>query len=91
MPYRDIDQTAIFISSQNEALRGSLGNQSASVRAIARASMKEPDEAMNLAIFNAERILLANHQTEILATSYQPQVLRSFHTIPDQLVCPLIF
>jgi hypothetical protein len=53
--------------------------------------MNEPDEGMNLAIFNAEGILLNDYQMEVLRNSYQPQKLCQCHMLYDPLVYPLIF
>jgi hypothetical protein len=53
--------------------------------------MNEPDEGMNLAIFNAEGSLLKDHEIGILRNSYQPEKLSQFHMRYDQLVHPLIF
>jgi hypothetical protein len=54
-------------------------------------SMNEPDEGMNLAVFNTEGLLLNDHQMEALRNSYQPQRSSEFHILYDQLVYPLIF
>jgi hypothetical protein len=53
--------------------------------------MDELDEGMNLAVFNAEELLLNRHKMEVLRNSYQPQKLRQFHTLYDQLAYQLIF
>jgi hypothetical protein len=53
--------------------------------------MDEPDDGMNLAIFNAEGALLDNHQLEIIRNSYYTQKLSQPHMLSDQLVYPLIF
>jgi hypothetical protein len=53
--------------------------------------MNESDEGMNLAVFNAEGLLLNDHQMEVLRSSYQPQKLSTSHVFDDQLVYPLIF
>jgi hypothetical protein len=53
--------------------------------------MDEPDEGMNLAILNAEGLLLNEHEMEVLRNSYQPQKPCQFHMLYDQLVYPLIF
>jgi hypothetical protein len=54
-------------------------------------SMNEPDEGINLAVFNAGGLLLNDYQMEALRNSYQPQRLSQFHMLYDQLVYPLIF
>jgi hypothetical protein len=52
--------------------------------------MNEPDEGMNLAIFNAEGLLLKDHEMEVLRNSSQAEKLSQFHMHYDQLVHPLI-
>jgi hypothetical protein len=37
--------------------------------------MNEPGEGMNLMIFDAEGVLLNDHQMEVFRNSYQPQKL----------------
>jgi hypothetical protein len=53
--------------------------------------MDEPDDGMNLAIFNAEGALLDDHQSEVVRHSYHTQKLSQTHMLYDQLVYPLIF
>jgi hypothetical protein len=92
-PVRDGNSEHIiaFILSQNETLQGYLRDRLDSIREIARVSMNESDEGMNLAIFNAEGLLLNDHQMEVLRNSYQTQKLSQFQMLYDQLVYPLIF
>jgi hypothetical protein len=52
--------------------------------------MNGSDKGMNLAVFNAERVLLTDHQMEVLRSSYQPQKLSQSHIFYNQLVYPLI-
>jgi hypothetical protein len=54
-------------------------------------SMDEPGERMNLAVFNAEGLLLGDHQMEVLRDCYQVQKLSQFCMPYDRLVYPLIF
>jgi hypothetical protein len=51
--------------------------------------MNEPDEGMNLAVFNTEGLSLKKYQTEALRSSYQPERLSQFHRLYDQLVSAL--
>jgi hypothetical protein len=53
--------------------------------------MTELDEGINLAVFNAEGLLLNVHQMEILRSSNHPQKLSQSLMPYDQLVYPLIF
>jgi hypothetical protein len=53
--------------------------------------MDEPDKGMNLAVFNAEELLLNEHEMEDLQNSHQPQKPSRFHMLYDQLVYPFIF
>jgi hypothetical protein len=43
---------------------------------------------MNLAVFNAERALINDHQTEITSNSYHTQKLSQAHPLYDQTVYP---
>jgi hypothetical protein len=51
---RDIQEIIALVLSKNETLRGYLRDRLSSAREIAAVSMNEPDEGMNLAVFNAE-------------------------------------
>jgi hypothetical protein len=73
---------------QNRTLQSYLRDLLDSVREIA---MDEPDDEMNLAIFNAEGALLDDHQLEVVRNSYHTQKLSQAHMLCDQLVYPLIF
>jgi hypothetical protein len=53
--------------------------------------MDEPDDGMNLAIFNAEGALLDDRQLEVVLNSYHTQKLSQTHRFYNQLVYPLIF
>jgi hypothetical protein len=53
--------------------------------------MDEPDDGMNLAIFNAEGALLDDHQLEVVCDSYHTPKLSEAHMLYDQLVYPWIF
>jgi hypothetical protein len=79
------------ILSQNRTLQGHLRDRLDSVREIATVAMDEPDDGMNLAIFNAERALLDDHQLEVVRNSYNTQKLSQVHMLYDQLVYPLVF
>jgi hypothetical protein len=87
----DMEQLIALILTRNETLRDYLRPRLEAVREIAIISMDEPDEGMNLAIFNAEGALLNDHQIEALRISYQTHKLCQFHMLYDQLVYPLIF
>jgi hypothetical protein len=53
--------------------------------------MDEPDDGMDLRLFNAEGSLPDDHQLEILRNSYHTQKLSQAHMLYDQPVYPLIF
>jgi hypothetical protein len=53
--------------------------------------MDEPDEGMNLAIFNAEGVMLDGYQLEVVRNSYHTQKLSQAHMFYGQLAYPLIF
>jgi hypothetical protein len=53
--------------------------------------MGEPDNGMNLAIFNAERVLFDDHQLEVVRNSYHTQKLSQAHMLYNQLMYPLVF
>jgi hypothetical protein len=72
-------------------LQGYLKDRLDSVREIATVAMDEPNNGMNLAIFNAEGALLDDHQLEIVRNSYHTQKLSQAHIFYDQLVNTLIF
>jgi hypothetical protein len=91
MPPGEIKEIIASILSQNRTLAGYLRDRSDPLREIGIVSMNEPDEGMNLAVFNAEDLLLNDHQMEGLRNSYQPQRSSQFHMLYDQLVYPLIF
>jgi hypothetical protein len=87
----DIQEIINVILAQDERLRGYLKDRLNSVRQIASVSMNEPDEGMNLAIFNADGIVRNDCQIEVCRNSYQIQKLCQVHMLYDQLVYPLIF
>jgi hypothetical protein len=53
--------------------------------------MNDPNEKINLAIFNTEGVLLNDHQMKVFRHCYQPQRLSQFQMPYDQLVYQLIF
>jgi hypothetical protein len=53
--------------------------------------MDEPDDGMNLAIFNAEAALLDDHQLEVVRKSYRTQKLSQAQMFYDKLIYQLIF
>jgi hypothetical protein len=91
MPPGDIQKIINVILPQNGTLEGYFRDRLDSVRQIASVSMNEPDEEVNLAIFNADGIAFSDHQIGVLRNSYQIQKLCQFHLTCDQLVYPLIF
>jgi hypothetical protein len=91
MPRGEIEGIIVFILSQNRTPAGYLIDQLDSLREIGILSMNKPDEGMNLEVFNAEGLLLNDHQMKALRNSYQPQPLSQFHMLYDQLVYLLIF
>jgi hypothetical protein len=72
-------------------LQGYLRDRLDSVREIATVAMDEPDNGMNLAIFNTEAVLLDNHQLEVVRNSYHTQKPSQAHVLYDRLVYPSIF
>jgi hypothetical protein len=54
IPPGEIEEIIVFILSQNRTLAGYLRDQLDSRREIGIVSMNDPDEGMNLAVFNAE-------------------------------------
>jgi hypothetical protein len=87
----DTQKLIADILKGNTTLRDYMTQRLDVVREIASVSMNEPDEGMNLAIFNAEGISLTEHQLEVLRTSYHTEKLSQHHMLYDQLVYPLIF
>jgi hypothetical protein len=53
--------------------------------------MNESDDGMNLAVFNAEGLLLNDYQMEVLRSSCQPQRLSQSHMLYNPLMYQLIF
>jgi hypothetical protein len=43
--------------------------------------MDEPDEGMNLTVFDAEGLILNEHEMTVPRNSYQPQKLSRFHML----------
>jgi hypothetical protein len=73
MPPGGTEEIIASILSQNRTLQGYLRDGLASVREIATVAMDEPDDGVNLAIFNAEGALLDDHQLEVVRNSYHIQ------------------
>jgi hypothetical protein len=90
-PLGDIEESTDFILSQNRTLPGYLRDRLDLLRQISIEPVNESDEGMNVAVFNAEGLLLNDHQTEVLRSSYQPQKLSQSYMLYDPLVYPLIF
>jgi hypothetical protein len=90
-PPGDIKKIIDFILWQKKTLRGYLKDRLYFLQQIGIVSMNESDEGMHLAVFNAEGLLLNDHQMEVLRSSYQPQELSQSHMLYDQLVYPLTF
>jgi hypothetical protein len=84
-------QIVTSILSQNRTLQGYFRDRFDSLREIAIAAMDEPDNRMNLAIFNAKGAWLDDHQLEVVRNSYHTQKLSQAHMLYDQFVHPLIF
>jgi hypothetical protein len=79
------------ILSRNRTLQGYFRDRLDSVGEIATLAMDELGDEMNLAIFNADGILLDDHQLEVVCNSYHTQKLSQVHILYDQLAYPLIF
>jgi hypothetical protein len=90
-PSDEIQQIIARILPHNETLHGCVRQGLDCARQIVTVLMAEPDEGGNLAIFNAEGLLLREHEMEVLRVSSEPQKPSQFHTPYSQLVCPLIF
>jgi hypothetical protein len=91
IPPGGIEEIIASIFSQNITLQGYLRRRLDSVREIATVAMDEPEDGMNLAIFNAEGALQDDRQLEVGRNSYHAQKLSQAHILYDQLVYPLIF
>jgi hypothetical protein len=85
------EEIIAYILSRNRTRQGYLRDRLDSVREIATVATDEPDNGMNLAVFNAERVLLNDHQLEIVRNSDHIQKLSHPHMLYDQLVYPLTF
>jgi hypothetical protein len=90
-PPSETEEIIASILSQNRTLQDSLRDPLDSVREITTVAMYEPDDGMNLAIFNAEGAMLDGHQLEVVRNSYHTQKFSQAHILYDQLVYPLIF
>jgi hypothetical protein len=91
IPLGGIEEIMASILSQNRTHQGYLRYRQDQVREIATVAMDEPDDGMNLGIFNAERALLDDQQLEVVRSSYHTQKLSQAHILCDQLAYPLIF
>jgi hypothetical protein len=91
IPPGGTEEIITSVLSQNRTFQGYLRDRLDSVREIATVAMDEPDDGMNLAIFNAQGALLDDHQSEVVCNSYHTQKLSQAHMIYDRLVYPLIF
>jgi hypothetical protein len=91
IPPGGTEEIIASILSQNRILQGYLRDRLDSAREIATVSMDEPDDGMNLAIFNAEVALLDDYQHEVVDNSYHTQKPSQTDMLYDQLVCPLVF
>jgi hypothetical protein len=76
---------------RNEKLRNYARNRVDNIKKIASVSMNEADEGVNLAIFNADGPLLAEHGREVVRNTYQVQKLSQSQSLCGRLVYPLIF
>jgi hypothetical protein len=70
VPPGEIEEIITFVLSQNRTLAGYLRDHLDSLREIGIVLMNEPDEGINMAVFNAEGLLLNDHQMETLRNSY---------------------
>jgi hypothetical protein len=77
------EEIIVSILSQNRTLQGCLRDWLDSIREIVIVAMDEPDDGMNLAIFNAEGALLDNHQLGVVRNSYHTQKLSQTHMLYD--------
>jgi hypothetical protein len=59
-------QKRLSLLFSHKTLQGYLRDRLDSVREIVTVAMDEPDDGMNLAIFNAKRALLDGHQLEVV-------------------------
>jgi hypothetical protein len=85
------EQIIAYILSQNRTLQGYLIDRLDSARESAIVTLGEPDNGMNLAILNAERVLFDDHQLEVVRNSYHTQKLSQAHMLYNQLMYPLVF
>jgi hypothetical protein len=63
--FADIEEIIVVILSQNGRYQGHLRARSDSVQEVATVSMNEPDKGINLVIFNADGLLMNDHQMEV--------------------------
>jgi hypothetical protein len=91
IPPGGTEEIIASILSRNRTLQGYLRDWLDSVREIAIVATDEPDDGMNLEIFNVERASLEDHQLEVVRNSYHTQKVSQTHMLDDQLVYPVIF
>jgi hypothetical protein len=91
MPLGSTEETITYILSQNTIFQSYLGDRFDLVREIATVAMDEPDNRMDLAIFNAEGVLLNDDQLQVARDSYHTQEFSQTHMLDHQFVYSLIF
>jgi hypothetical protein len=79
------------VLSQNRTLQGYLRDRLDPVREITTVVMDEPNDEMNLTVFDAEAALFDDQYLKVVRNSYHTQKLSQAHLLYDQLVYPLIF
>jgi hypothetical protein len=82
---------SFFILTQNKTFQGYLRDRLDFIQEIAILSLEEPDNGLNLAIFNADWVVINDHQSEIPGNFYYTQKLSHVHLICEQVIYPLIF
>jgi hypothetical protein len=85
------DQLIADILIRTDILGQSLRERLDSVQNLAIASITEPDQGMNLSIFNADGLFFISQEIEAVKNCYQINKLSQNLMLYDQLVYPLIF
>jgi hypothetical protein len=75
IPPGGTEEIIASILSQNGTFQGYLRDRFDSVREIDTVAMDEPNDGMNLAIFNTDGTLLDDHQLEVVRNKYHTQKL----------------
>jgi hypothetical protein len=89
--HRERDQLLALFLAKNNTLRNFVREGVDSMQETVRVSGDEPDQAVNLAIFNADGFIRNEHQIQALSKTHRVEKLSQYLMLDDQPVCPLIF